>query len=151
MRACLKLWILLCLTVPLSACQGNPFRAKISSQPPLGLSPDDVLACGKTRNQPLKGKVFILIHGIYGDSATFGSLPEYLREDHPGSCVYVMSYWSSQFLPNFQKLDELGSEFRLHLERIGLAASGSEIIIIAHSQGGLLAKDAILKLKKTLP
>src|SRR2546428_5622326 len=112
MRACLKLWILLCLTVPLSACQGNPFQAKIYSQPPLGLSPDDVLACGKPRNQPLKGKDFVLIHGIYGDSATFGSLPEYLREDQPGSGVYVMSDWSSHFLPNFQTVHELGSEFR---------------------------------------
>jgi pimeloyl-ACP methyl ester carboxylesterase len=89
-------------------------------------------------------KTFVLLHGIYGDEDTFDKLPKILKDTYGGSSVYVMNYWSSQFLPNFQSLSELGLAFKKRIEELVDCKSPETIIIIAHSQGGLIAKEAVL-------
>ena len=124
----------------LPGCALNPFTAKIISEPLLVHTKSSATSQNET-------KAFVLLHGIYGDEGTFGNLPLLLQNHYPGSSVYVMSYWSSRVFPNFQRLQDLGSEFKIHLEQI--ASKHEEIIIIAHSQGGLIAKYAILRLLET--
>jgi triacylglycerol esterase/lipase EstA (alpha/beta hydrolase family) len=100
-----------------------------------------------TRATGQADKAFVLIHGIYGGGDTFGELPTLLACDYPGASVYVMRYWSSQLLPNFQRLIDLGRAFHSKLEEISTREKGKEIVIIAHSQGRLIAREAILRLK----
>jgi triacylglycerol esterase/lipase EstA (alpha/beta hydrolase family) len=92
---------------------------------------------------------FVLIHGIYGDEDTFDRLQDELTFDPdlaklgPFS-VYLMEYWSKRYLPNFQSLSELGRTFKRRIEELVDCKKPNEIIIIAHSQGGLIAKEAVL-------
>ena len=90
--------------------------------------------------------VFILIHGIYGGKDTFGSLPHLLASRYKSASVYSMTYWSSQFLPNFQRITDFGTDFQIMLQDIFTLETNKDIIIIAHSQGGLIARDALVKL-----
>lgn len=99
--------------------------------------------CPTTNN-----KTFVLLHGIYGDEDTFDKLPKILKDTYRGSSVYVMNYWSSQFLPNFQSLSELGRAFKKRIEELVDCKNPQELIIIAHSQGGLIAKEAVLAWKE---
>jgi len=94
-------------------------------------------------------KVVILIHGIYGDTDTFGRLADLLIEDQAvkADAVYVMEYWSSRFFPNFQRLADLGAEFAEHLEKIASDEASAQVVVIAHSQGGLIARNAILAMQ----
>ncbi|GJL59826.1 MAG: hypothetical protein NPIRA03_26830 [Nitrospirales bacterium] len=92
---------------------------------------------------------FVLIHGIYGDEDTFGKLQEKLTFDPDlarlgPSAVYLMEYWSSRYFPNFQSLSELGRTFKRRVEDLVDCKDPKTIIIIAHSQGGLIAKEAVL-------
>lgn len=94
---------------------------------------------------PARPKHFLLIHGIYGDAETFGKLPDFLSADNKYACarsVHVVTYWSSKLLPNFQRLRDLGDNFKERIREIA-ADSDDEIFIIAHSQGGLIARHAI--------
>ncbi|GJL65609.1 MAG: hypothetical protein NPIRA05_05800 [Nitrospirales bacterium] len=93
---------------------------------------------------------FVLIHGIYGDEDTFGQLQDTLRKDEElgQSDVYLMEYWSSRFFPNFQSLSELGQAFKIRIEQLVDCKKPETIIIIAHSQGGLIAKEAVLAWKE---
>ena len=93
---------------------------------------------------------FVLIHGIYGDEDTFDRLPhELLFDEELGrSSVYLMEYWSSKFFPNFQSLSELGQAFKKRIEELVDCKHPENIIIIAHSQGGLIAKEAVLAWKE---
>ena len=101
-------------------------------------------------NSGTKSKnAFVLIHGIYGDENTFERLPDELISDTElgPSSVYLMEYWSSKFFPNFQSLSGLGRDFKMRVEQLEDCIGPDTIIIIAHSQGGLIAKEAVLAWK----
>ena len=94
-------------------------------------------------------KIIVLVHGIYGDAETFGDLADILLRD-PNlnvEAVYIAEYWSSRIFPNFQRLADLGAEFEKHLDSIASNEPNAEVIVIAHSQGGLIARNAILAMK----
>ncbi|GJL62149.1 MAG: hypothetical protein NPIRA04_08030 [Nitrospirales bacterium] len=100
---------------------------------------------------PAKEKnAFVLIHGIYGDEDTFDRLQDELTFDPEleHSSVYLMEYWSSRFFPNFQSLSELGRAFKRRVEELEDCKHPDAINIIAHSQGGLIAKEAVLAWKE---
>jgi triacylglycerol esterase/lipase EstA (alpha/beta hydrolase family) len=103
---------------------------------------------------PIKDQnAFVLIHGIYGDEDTFDRLQEELTFDSDltklgSSSVYLMEYWSSRFFPNFQSLSELGQAFKSRVEELVDCKNPKTLIIIAHSQGGLIAKEAVLSWKE---
>ena len=88
-------------------------------------------------------QTFVLIHGIYGDKDTFYELPKYLY-DRVRVSIFMMEYWSNRWFPNFQSLSELGRAFKVGLEEIVYCRKPKELIIIAHSQGGLIAKESVL-------
>jgi len=128
------IWLLLIACQAMgSGCALNSFQATIIPTPPTVTPGSRVLGCDKnTGSQQLKVlssanetsptrqpvKTFVLIHGIYGDEKTFGELPFLLACDYKGSSVYTTKYWSSQWLPNFQRLKDLGREFQYFLEKI---------------------------------
>ena len=100
-----------------------------------------------------KENAFVLIHGIYGGEDTFGRLQDELTFDLDlaklgPSSVYLMEYWSNQFFPNFQSLSELGQAFKKRIEELVNCKHPKTIIIIAHSQGGIIAKEAVLSWKE---
>lgn len=89
-------------------------------------------------------QTFVFIHGIYGDKDTFDKLPKFLYEDLKRSSIFMMEYWSDRLFPNLQSLSELGRAFKEGLEEIVHCRKPKELIIIAHSQGGLIAKESVL-------
>jgi formylglycine-generating enzyme required for sulfatase activity/pimeloyl-ACP methyl ester carboxylesterase len=89
----------------------------------------------------------VLIHGIYSDRRTFGCLPYFLADDHPNYDIFSVEYWSSAFWPNLQRLYDLGTDLGLRLANL---SDYQEIVLIAHSMGGLIARDAILKERSRL-
>lgn len=100
-----------------------------------------------------KENAFVLIHGMYGDEYTFDRLQDKLTFDPDlaklgPSAVYLMEYWSSRYFPNFQSLSELGRAFKRRVEDLVDCKDPKTIIIIAHSQGGLIAKEAVLAWKE---
>jgi pimeloyl-ACP methyl ester carboxylesterase len=104
---------------------------------------------GPTKDQ----NAFVLIHGIYGNEKTFDRLQDELTFDPDlaklgPSSVYLMEYWSDWFFPNFQSLSELGRAFKRRVEDLVDCKDPKTIIIIAHSQGGLIAKEAVLAWKE---
>ncbi len=122
--------------------QLNSFRSYIgTNKEHLDLSP----VCASNA----RPKHFVLLHGIYGDGKTFGRLPELLTTQSNYACaksVHIMDYWSSRFFPNFQRLEDLGNAFESNLREIANRGSDEDIFIIAHSQGGLIARHAIAAL-----
>jgi len=142
------IWLLLIVCQAMgSGCALNSFQATIIPTPTTLTEDSRNLEC----DTPKAEKTFVLIHGIYGDEKTFGDLPFLLACDYNGSSVYTMEYWSHQWLPNFQRLIDLGREFQSKLEEIRRLGKPGEIIIIAHSQGGLIAREAILGLRARDP
>lgn len=124
----------------------NSFQATISSQKIPSIQTNQTEPPREIPNN----KIIILVHGIYGDSDTFGNLSHFLLDDPDIGIqsVYVTEYWSSRFFPNFQRLADLGVELEQLLDTVATAHPRSEVVVIAHSQGGLIARSAILKLKE---
>ena len=98
-------FFLACLFI-LSGCQSNPFQAKIftgvyhqDTNKLLDVDleeTDDLDISGLMNCSKRIDRAFILIHGIYGDSETFGNLSRLLQEDYSNSCILMFSYWSSR-------------------------------------------------------
>jgi len=137
------LWLAGALGCSVTKPSLNSFQASISVEKKMPPRRDtSLIGMGGRR-------VVILIHGIYGDADTFGELANLLLEDQDlkADSVFVMEYWSSRIFPNFQRLADLGAEFAGHLETIASSEAGAQVVVIAHSQGGLIARNAILAMK----
>jgi hypothetical protein len=97
-------------------------------------------------------RVYILIHGIYGNLYTFGKLDKFLASDYPGADVYRAEYWSAVFLPSFRSLQALGEGMTRSTRRaLKDLPPDSRVYIIAHSQGGLISQYALLNLTQEFP
>jgi triacylglycerol esterase/lipase EstA (alpha/beta hydrolase family) len=85
----------------------------------------------------------VMVHGFNSSAETWARWVELLRADTSLSCInlYTFSYKTGYTLPQ-PSLDELGAELRAALS--GLAASG-ELVLMAHSMGGLVVKKALLQ------
>lgn len=121
----------------------NPFQAKIIYK--------KNATANRSANlqEPESRRVVILVHGLYGDDKTFGDLANIIIEDQSlrAASVYTMKYWTNRLFPNFQRLADLGAEMEKHLITIASNEPSAEIVVIAHSQGGLITRNAVLSLK----
>lgn len=125
-----------------SGCALNSFQANMTLEPKPSASAD--------HSQRLSSnKIVILVHGLYGDDKSFGNLGDLLLQDKvlQVKSVYVAEYWSSRIFPNFQRLADLGATLEEHLDSIASENPTAELIVIAHSQGGLIARHAILAMR----
>lgn len=125
----------------------NSFSSTIISEPDLHERP------------PRYNKLVFLIHGWHGDASSFGDLSVLLQRDLIEThSIYTLSYWSNPFFygPNFQRIGEfgesmsnlLGDAIKDHLQR---GRPIKEISLVTHSMGGLIARDAILRMAKQDP
>ncbi|MBF0309046.1 MAG: tetratricopeptide repeat protein [Magnetococcales bacterium] len=93
-----------------------------------------------------KGLV-LFIHGLGGDETTWGDFPRLLREDAGVAARYEVRVWQYptslnpvKHNPRIQKIAEgLGTELGL--------VEASEIVLICHSMGGLVARQMLLARK----
>lgn len=115
----------------------NPFSAALISEPDIETSP------------PRYGKVVFLLHGWHGDSSSFGDLAGLLQRDRVEThAVYSLSYWSNLLGPNFRKIEDFGESLTELLETTIHRHNLTEVAIVAHSMGGLIARDALLRLRE---
>lgn len=115
----------------------NPFSAALISEPDIETSP------------PRYGKVVFLLHGWHGDPSSFGDLAGLLQRDRIEThAVYSLSYWSNLLGPNFRKIEDFGESLTDLLETTIHRHNLTEVAIVAHSMGGLIARDALLRLRE---
>ncbi len=96
-----------------------------------------------------KEKAIVLIHGIYGATNTFGDLPKILHNDREIKAdIFLADYWSTAIFPNIRSLSALGKSFSDSITNSIVESNKKikDIYIIAHSQGGLIAQQAIVSL-----
>jgi pimeloyl-ACP methyl ester carboxylesterase len=114
----------------------NPLSSALVSEPDIERSP------------PRYGKVVLLLHGWRGDASSFGDLADLLQRDRIEThAVYSLSYWSNGGGPNFRKIGDIGESLADLLEATLRRHHVTDVSIVAHSMGGLIARDALLRLK----
>ena len=114
----------------------NPLSSALVSEPDIERSP------------PRYGKVVLLLHGWQGDASSFGDLADLLHRDRIEThAVYSLSYWSNGGGPNFRKIGDIGESLADLLEATLRRHHVTDVSIVAHSMGGLIARDALLRLK----
>jgi pimeloyl-ACP methyl ester carboxylesterase len=103
------------------------------------------------------GDIYLLVPGIYGNRFSFGGgffsggLVDLLREDHADDGVYIAEYWSTFVLPNFRSLVAIGESFEAEISSLLNEYEVRNVFIVAHSQGGLLSRYAMLELPRRFP
>jgi tetratricopeptide (TPR) repeat protein len=95
--------------------------------------------------------VIIFLHGVLGDSNTTWSdgnayWPELLTKDDAfsGTSIFVHQYKTEMFKRGQLNIDELAEELKVRLDAHGVMQHG-QLIFIAHSMGGLIARTLLLK------
>ncbi|OPB38898.1 hypothetical protein A0O28_0020040 [Trichoderma guizhouense] len=71
-------------------------------------------------------------------------------DDRPMSRVTIYGYSSTLFQSNsFQNLEDLGTAFHQYLRKLVIEGAFKPIVVIAHSLGGLIVKQALITLYKS--
>ena len=95
----------------------------------------------------------MFIHGLggkrYGHRATWGDFPRYLFQDFPNLDVALVQYRTALGRVQFWKSIDLADEGIVLADAIRDLAEYKNVIIIAHSMGGLLTGAAIRYLLNT--
>lgn len=93
-------------------------------------------------------KAIIFVHGITGTPARWQYFRDQLKNSDPTYAVYYHFYCTAKKILNEDNQSEmdLGQEFDAAIQA-KLPSTVNEIIIIAHSMGGLVTKSAILSAK----
>lgn len=97
--------------------------------------------------------VIIFLHGVLGNSKTTwlneksnAYWPDLLKEDNTfsGTSIFVYDYKTAMFERGQLNIDELANDLKVRLDAADIMQHG-QLIFIAHSMGGLVARAFLLK------
>lgn len=98
-------------------------------------------------------RVIIFVHGVFGDphdtwtnAGTKASFPTLVSKDKTfdDADIYVFGY-PTTFTGSTLDVDQLSGLLQTRLQAVGITKDYDELVFVAHSMGGLIVRDFILK------
>ncbi|XP_037083060.1 lysosomal thioesterase PPT2 homolog [Pollicipes pollicipes] len=85
-------------------------------------------------------KMVFMIHGVMSDKGSLDFLSEYIKQAHPGTEIHNMNLFAHYY--SLEPIWKQVKGFKAEMEKL-LNNQTEEVHLIAHSQGGLIARGII--------
>ena len=152
MNAVLSL-LLFTSTLMMASCE----KSTPTAPPQPAIKPNSAVVQGYIRNTAQE-RAIVFVHGVLGDAtktwtARNGAyFPALLLGDtaFDGLDIFVYDYPSTAFADSYS-VDELADNLRLLLETAKVFETHREVLFVAHSMGGLVVRQLLLKYQRFAP